>query len=148
MIERKATLNDVELLVKSRKLQLIDEGEPPCIGIDDELSAFFSSKIADGTLIQYILEKNGEMLATGGILYMDFPPSGTNSTGKVGYVANIYTKPQYRRKRYAIKILGLLKQDAQSKKVQEMRLVASKTGVFVYEKFGFSIAERWMEMSI
>jgi len=38
---RKATVNDVEQLVRLRKRQSVDEGIAPNIEIDAELSAFF-----------------------------------------------------------------------------------------------------------
>lgn len=146
MTTRIATIDDVSSLVDCRKIQLIDEGEPHCTGIDDELTAYFTEKISDGSLTQYILEIDGQIASTGAVTYFDFPPSINNKSGKVAYIANIYTKAEYRRRGLSTKILDLLKLEAENKNVKRILLCASTQAIPLYEKSGFELVPRWMQI--
>lgn len=81
---RKATVDDINLLVEMRKIQLVDEGIKADKDIDNELKTFFQKKLAEGTLIQWVVEEEeqNEIIATGAIVIYDFPPSYTNKSGK------------------------------------------------------------------
>ena len=69
---RKATVNDIDMLVALRKIQLVDEGQIPRINIDKELTGFFQKKMTDGTLTQWIVENEEEIMATGAVIFMIF----------------------------------------------------------------------------
>lgn len=62
---RKATLEDIPTLGELRKLQLIDEGYAPDGDMDAELSAFFHKHMADGSMVEWVAEEAGEIIATG-----------------------------------------------------------------------------------
>ena len=89
---RKATIEDIPELARIRKMQLHDEGPQPEETMDEELEAYFSEKMADGSLIQWVAEDDNQIIGTGAIIFMDFPPSFTNKSGKQGYIANMYTR--------------------------------------------------------
>lgn len=93
---RKADHFDLEELVSLRKKQLIDERIEPSIAIDDELHQFFQTHLKDHTLVEWVLEDEGKIIATSAILFMDFPPTYTNKSGKKGYITNMYTAPEWR----------------------------------------------------
>ncbi|MBQ6699332.1 MAG: GNAT family N-acetyltransferase, partial [Oscillospiraceae bacterium] len=95
---RKAVLSDAKLLCEVRKLQLIDEGIEPDCDIDAELDSFFKKWLASKDFIQLIAEDNGKLLSTAAVIYYDLPPSFTNKIGVRGYVTNVYTVPEHRRK--------------------------------------------------
>lgn len=73
MIYRKASSVDTGKLVEIRKQQLIDEGIEPTIDIDDELMDFFENKLADGSLIEWVVEDNNEIIASAAIVFYQFP---------------------------------------------------------------------------
>ena len=98
MIIRKAELKDAALLSETRKLQLIDEGIAPDCDIDSELDAFFKKWLVSKDFLQLIAEEDGKLLSTAAVIYYDLPPSYTNKIGVRGYVTNVYTAPQHRRK--------------------------------------------------
>lgn len=143
---RIANIEDVNVLCETRKKQLKDEGFSETRNIDDELHEFFTRRISDGSLYQVILENEGKLISTGGIIYYDFPPSFTNLTGLRGYVANIYTIPKERGKGYASKVITALLEDAKKRKVKKIWLAASKMGRPVYEKIGFHESDEMMEL--
>ena len=72
---RKATIDDLNIIVKLRKQQLIDEGSNPIIDIDHDLETFFTNVITDESLYQLLAVENEEVIATGAIIYYPFPPS-------------------------------------------------------------------------
>ena len=145
---RKATIEDIPELARIRKMQLHDEGPQPEEMMDEELETYFSEKMADGSLIQWVAEDDNRIIATGAIIFMDFPPSFTNKSGKQGYIANMYTRPGYRGKGIATEILERLIQEGKQRKITKYILYASCWGRPVYERYGFQDAGAWMELKL
>lgn len=79
---RKATREDINLLMELRKFQLVDEGITADKDIDNELEDFFQRKLAEGSLIQWLVMEENEIIATGAIVIYEFPPTYTNKSGK------------------------------------------------------------------
>ena len=148
MIIRKATADDAKLLSEVRKLQLIDEGIDPNCDIDAELSAFFKKWLESEDFIQLIAEEDGKLLSTAAVIYYDLPPSFTNKIGVRGYVTNVYTAPEHRRKGLSKLLLTKLLDDARSRGIKKLWLGASKLGRPLYEKLGFIQQESYMELTL
>lgn len=148
MIIRKATVNDAKLLSEVRKLQLIDEGIDPNCDIDSQLSAFFKKWLESEDFIQLIAEEDGKLLSTAAVIYYDLPPSFTNKIGVRGYVTNVYTAPEHRRKGLSKMLLTKLLDDARSRGIKKLWLGASKLGRPLYEKLGFIQQESYMELTL
>ena len=148
MIIRKATVNDAKLLSEVRKLQLIDEGIDPNCDIDSELSAFFKKWLESEDFIQLIAEEDRKLLSTAAVIYYDLPPSFTNKIGVRGYVTNVYTAPEHRRKGLSKMLLTKLLDDARSRGIKKLWLGASKLGRPLYEKLGFIQQESYMELTL
>ena len=140
--------NDIPLMCQMRKRQLMKEGIDPRIDIDAELHRFFSDKMADGSLIEWFLEEDGEVIATAGILFIDFPPSFTNQSGVRGYITNMYTAPGHRGKGIATAMLHKLIEEARARSVTRICLRASELGKPVYKAFGFEKSDKWMELDL
>ncbi len=134
---RKASMKDIPSLCQIRKQQLMDEGIEPNIEIDSELKKYFSVKLQDGSLVEWLIEVDGTIIATAAIAFMDFPPTYTNKSGIKGYITNMYTAPAYRGQGLATSLLKKLVQEAKNRKVHKLWLGASKLGRPVYRKFGF-----------
>ena len=145
---RKATIEDLQVIVELRKKQLVDEGIEANQNIDKELKKFFQQTLQSNSLIQWLVIDREEVIATGAIVIYEFPPSYTNKSGKKAYVTNMYTKRDYRGKGIASKLLKQLVEEARSLEITKIWLGASKLGKPVYKKFGFREAEEWMELDI
>lgn len=145
---RKASIGDIEKLVELRKRQLVDEGTEPNKDIDTELAVFFKNKLSDGTLIQWLVEDDKEIIACGAVIFYDFPPSYTNRTGKKAYIANMYTNKNYRGQGIATKLLTKLVDEVKISGVSKVWLGASKMGRPVYKKFGFIETDEFLELHI
>ena len=148
MIVRKATVEDAALLSEVRKLQLIDEGIAPNCDIDAELDTFFKKWLVSKDFLQLIAEENGKLLSTAAIVYYDLPPSFTNKIGVRGYVTNVYTAPEHRRKGLSKMLLEKLLENARSRGIKKIWLGASKLGRPLYEKLGFIQQESYMELTL
>ena len=134
---RVAQLSDAQTLATFRKQQLIDEGQIPDVDIDRALTEYFEASLANGSLVQYVAVDNNAIVATGGVHFYLYPPSFRNATGKMAYIANIYTMPDFRKKGIATAILDLLVKEAEMRGYCVIRLQATDQGHSVYEKYGF-----------
>lgn len=145
---RKATVNEINQLIYLRKKQLVDEGIEPNQEIDTELKEFFTNKMSDSSLIEWIVEDNEEIIATGAIVFYEFPPTYTNKSGKKAYITNMYTRESYRGQGIATKLLTKLVAEAKTAGIIKIWLGASELGRPVYKKFGFKEADEWLELDI
>lgn len=145
---RKATINDIDALVIKRKTQLADEGIASISNIDEELASYFSSQLKEETLIEWLVEDEGQIIATAAIAIQQFPPTYSNKTGKKGYITNMYTRPEYRGQGIATKLLNKLVEEANQEKISTLWLGASKMGRPVYKNFGFKETKEWLEMNL
>lgn len=147
MYYRTATIDDIEVLVKLRKRQLVDEGIVANKSIDEELINFFRKKLGDNSLIEWIVLDNHIVIATGAIVFYEFPPTYTNKSGIKGYITNMYTAPEYRGRGIATSLLDKLVEEAKVRKVEKLWLGASKLGRPVYLKYGFKETNEWLELN-
>lgn len=145
---RKTDSTEISRLIELRKKQLMDEGIAPSENIDDELQRFFETKTADNTMVEWVAEENGQIAATAAIVFYDFPPTWTNTTGRKGYITNMYTDPAYRKQGIATALLQKLVEEAENRQVFRLWLGASKDGRPVYRKFGFRETDEWLELNI
>ena len=143
---RKAVLEDIPTLAQLRKLQLIDEGHSPVNDMDGELSAFFHRHMADGSMVEWVAEEDGEIVATGAVVFYDFPPTFEDPQSWRAYVTNMYTAPAYRRRGIATQMLHLVIDEARRRRTEFLWLGASAMGKPVYESVGFHEDSMWLVM--
>jgi len=144
MVRRKASLGDVPILVELRKQQLLDEGEgqPP----DHELVAYFAAAISNGSFVSWIMEEEGDIIATSGVCFYSVPPACSNPTGRTAYITNMYTKPAYRRRGIATELLGMAISEARARGCRRIWLHASAHGKSIYQKNGFLDLDGFMAL--
>jgi len=145
---RRATLEDIELLIDLRKKQLIDEGIQITQNIDYELDGFFRNFLGNNTMVEWLVESDSIVIASAAAIFYNFPPTYTNISGKKAYITNMYTSPEYRGKGIATSLLNKLVEDIQQAGIEKIWLGASKLGRPVYKKFGFKETDEWLEMTI
>lgn len=145
---RKAAAADIPVLIQLRKKQLVDESQTPDRDIDGALRRFFEDGLATGDLVQWVAEEDGAVVATGGVLFLLFPPSFKFVDGRRGYVTNMYTDPAFRGRGIAAEILRRLAEEARAAGVCRLLLSSSDLGLSVYQKAGFVPKTRWMGMDL
>lgn len=142
---RMASLRDLELLIELRKQLLVEEGQIVTSTIDEELKRFFENQFATNQYVQWLVEVDNTIVATGAIQFIAFPPSYFNPKGIRGYIANMYTHSAYRNKGIARKLVNQLLAEAQNRDVQHVFLISSEMGKPLYKKMGFQENDIYME---
>ena len=145
---RLATTDDMEILIDLRKRLLVEEGQTVSSNIDEELRNFFEKQLNSGQFVQWIIEEDKNVLATGGIQFISFPPSFFNSTGIRGYILNMYTTPESRGRGLAKQLVERIFKEAQGKNVHHIFLISSPMGKPLYKKIGFKENDIYMEYFI
>lgn len=147
-VPRRATVADIPALREARKLQLIDEGMAPDADIDGELDAYLAEGLSDGTLLEWVIEEDGEIVATAALALMPFPPTFTNPQGTRGYITNMYTVPSHRGRCIATRMLSLIIDEARRRGLRKLILHASVMGRPIYQRIGFIDGIDWMAMNL
>ncbi len=145
---RTATLDDIPELISLRKKQLIDEGSTADEDIDSELYEFFLNKMSDDSMIELVAEVDREIIATAALIVYDFPPSFSNKTGKKGYIASVYTKPEYRKQGIATTLVNRVVAIGKESGIIKFFLQASHLGTPVYLKCGFEDTDDWLTYEV
>jgi len=145
---RRAELSDIKEISEIRKKQIQDEGQTPDIDIDEDLYKYFEKYMGSGELIEWVAEDEGRIIATAAIVFMDFPPSFNNKTGRTGYVGNVYTADAYRGKGIAGQLLEKLEEEAKQRGITRLLLHASEAGRKAYLKSGYYDVDYEMEKDI
>jgi len=138
---RRATAEDVDVLVERRMAMRAEREEAPCPIDPEEFRArtleYFRSHVPDGRFIAWLAVDAGAVVATSGMCIYDVPPTYGNHSGRVAYLVNMYTLPEYRGRGIAARLLELLVIEAVEKGCGRITLNTSKAGRPVYEKYGF-----------
>ncbi len=105
--------------------------------IRQELPSYFEKNL-NKNLFCYLVRENQEAVACAFLLVIEKPMSPAFITGKTGTVLNVYTKPKYRRRGYAKKIVERLLSDARVKNLSTVELKATDDGYELYRSAGFT----------
>ena len=138
---RKATLDDMELLIKLRMDYLTQEKNAMEPGEAENLKAklrdYFGKWIAGNGFVAFFAEKDGEILSCAFLSVVERPPRNADTTYLVGTVYNVFTYPEYRRRGMATEVMAALLAEAKSLGVASIDLLATEAGKPLYRKMGF-----------
>ncbi len=149
MIIKKATDNDIDLLMSSRleMLTVVNNlSDDASFDKDflDRTKEYFNSP--NQTTVLTI--DNNVVIGCATICYINIMPTISHPTGKRAHIMNVYTHENYRRQGIALKMLELLIEEAKQMGVTEISLDATELGRPLYEKFGFVRSEEGMVLNI
>ena len=140
---QKATKDDVELLVKYRTLfsteLLGPQSQDAELELQSNLRIYFEKAIADDTCIGFFARCGNDIAGVGQIIIRLQPGNFKNPGGKVGYLMNMYTVPEYRNNGICAGLINKLIDEARMYGVNAFELHATKMGEGVYKKAGFEI---------
>jgi len=139
---RRANINDIEFLVDYRVRFLNELYNHP---EDDEneilrkaLRQYFSEAIPSNNFIAWLAEYNGKIIGTSGMVVWRMPARyGGLESGRLGYILNLYTVPEARRKGICTRLLNELIKEAKSLGLKYLHLHSSEEGRNIYRKAGF-----------
>ncbi len=150
IVLRRATLDDIELLVDLRiaiqKAVGMVDGDRRAVA--DASREYFRDKVPSGEYISFFAEAEGEVAGVGGIVLFRKPPHPGNLSGVEGYILNMYTRPDWRRKGIASRILDALLAEAREHNAGLVWLRATETGRLVYEQHGFAEDPHYMRRKL
>ena len=147
---RRATLDDLDLLVELRIAVQEELGE---VNGDREAvaeanRAYFQQKVPSGEYVSFFAEAEGQVAGVGGIVLFRKPPHPRNLSGVEGYILNMYTHPDWRRRGIASRILDGLLAEAREHNAGLVWLRATETGRLVYEQHGFAEDPHYMRRKL
>ena len=139
---RRANISDIEFLVDYRVRFLNELYNHP---EDDEteilrkaLRQYFSEAIPSNNFIAWLAEYSWKIIGTSGMVVWRMPAKyGGLESGRLGYILNLYTVPEARRKGICTRLLNELIKEAKSLGLKYLHLHASEEGINIYRKAGF-----------
>ena len=149
----KATLNDLDELVRLRIafLKEVQQAETRQYS-EEELSTslreYLYKNINNDSFVAWLAISNGEIVATSGLCFFEITPGFTLIDGKIAYILNIYTLPEWRGKGIGKQVFDHVLQEAVSRGYKRISLHASDDGRPIYEKFGFRLTGDEMELRL
>lgn len=139
----KATVKDVPVLVEYRirfALELSGEKSQEAIdALKKQMTEYFSKNTETTSCISYIAHFNGQVAGIGSLHVREVPGNFKNPSGKWGYIMNMYTVPEYRRKGVCKGILQALVEEGKKLGIGAFELHATQEGEFVYKQNGFGL---------
>lgn len=139
MTIRKATLADIELLIRLRldyltaeKGEMTHEEE-----IKSQLKKYFAKHIPQNTFVGILAEENGRVVSVAYLMLFEKPANQMFLTGVTATIFNVLTYPEYRRKGFAAQVIRVAIKEVEAAGASRVDLSATPEGKFLYEKLGF-----------
>ena len=152
MIFDKATKKDIGVLTDLRIAYLNED-----LGVisDENLELMKSTlpsyytKHLNKDLMVYVAREGEDIVSCAFLLIVEKPMSPSFITGKTGTVLNVYTKPDYRKKGYAKKLITTMLEDAKAEGMSIIELKATEDGYSLYKSVGFEdVVAKYHNMKI
>jgi GNAT superfamily N-acetyltransferase len=141
---RRATVDDIDTLTDLR-FAFVTEFAPDEEDDDAARSAvraYLMRSIASEDFVAWLVEDRGEVVATGGmVVYERMMRSKGAGVGFEGYILNVYTLPEHRRRGHAMRAMEALLACARERGIR-LTLLATDDGRPLYEKLGFTHDDR------
>ncbi|WP_051941027.1 GNAT family N-acetyltransferase [Stenoxybacter acetivorans] len=97
---------------------------------------------AMGNLINFVAEKNAELIGVISLILVNKIPSPYGINGCWGYVTNVYVRPAYRNNGVGKKLLNFVKDQAVANKCELLVVWPSDRSYPFYKRAGFKSEER------
>lgn len=104
-----------------------------------QMTNYFSKATADNCCISIIAKRKNEIAGIGSVHLREMPGNFKNPSGKWGYIMNMYTVPEHRRKGVCSEILNRLIEEVKHYGITAFELHATRDGDSVYRKNGFEL---------
>jgi len=127
MLYRKVTVADAPCFVESRKILLMREDDR---SIDDTLAEYFAKGLSDNALIAWVAEDNSQIVSTVCLCICPLVPRFDNPAGKIAYLINMYTTPNYRGQGVASNLMR--------EAINDVKAHSTDMAKSIYAKLGFT----------
>lgn len=137
----RVTMGDLPTVVKLRLLFATEMSGLKAPELTDEFEIknrkYLKKAISDNSFIAFLAKFEDEISGIGAMVFREQPPTFNNMSGKVGYLMNMYTFPDFRKQGICSKILSLLIDEAHRMGISSFELHATEVGESVYINNGF-----------
>lgn len=146
---KRASQEDVEKVIANRKAFITDVmNREASEEFMEATTKYFHNNINSESVLCYIATHEEQIVASVVTTIAQVIPKTYNLSGKIGYVYNVYTLPNYRRQGLATKLLQEVITEAKNLGIGELYLNATEVGRPVYEKLDFKMLENEMRLMI
>ncbi|MBI3241225.1 MAG: GNAT family N-acetyltransferase [Chloroflexi bacterium] len=139
---REATLADIATLVNHRRWMFEEMAALRGAQADtSEMAEAYSRYLAQhlgGIIRAWVVEEGGKIIASGAVLFYDWPPRPKDLTGRGALLHSVYTAPEYRRLGLARRIAQTMVEACRDLGLRTITLHASDAGRPLYESLGFN----------
>lgn len=136
----KTQMKDIDELVGLRLAYLKEDfghlDEKDVSSIESSLPDYFQRHL-NQNLFVYTTIEDKKIVSCAFLLLVEKPMSPSFINGKTGIVLNVYTKPEYRHKGYARKVMNELLEDAKKMELCTIELKSTDDGYSLYKAVGF-----------
>lgn len=139
---RRATVDDSEVVAQHRARMFADMGTAPAQveSIARESTQWFREALASGAYLGWLVvlrDVPTTIVAGAGMLLMNWPPTHRDVRTRRGYILNVYTEPEHRRRGLARLLTIEVLDEARRRDIGIVTLHASEQGRQLYESLGF-----------
>ena len=150
LLYRRAGSHDRELLTRLR-LEVLRAANGLEEDVDLSLTELESRRYYETCFLEdshaaWLVFDGEEVVGTGAVSFYQVMPTYHNPSGKKAYIMNMYTRPDYRRRGIARRVLELLTAEAEMRQIDAVTLEATAAGRPLYEAFGFTAMRDEMEL--
>lgn len=139
MIFEKATLEDIDELVAMRIAYLVEDynglQDSEKEKIEKSLPDYYKKHLNQDLII--CVARENKIASCVFLLITEKPANPSFISGKTGTVLNVYTKPEYRKRGLASKLMNMLLEEAKERKLDFVELKATEDGYPLYKAIGF-----------
>lgn len=150
LLYRRAGSHDRELLTRLR-LEVLRaanglEEDVDLSRTELESRRYYETCFPEDSHAAWLVFDGEEVVGTGAVSFYQVMPTYHNPSGKKAYIMNMYTRPDYRRRGSAHRVLELLTAEAEMRQIDAVTLEATAAGRPLYEAFGFTAMRDEMEL--
>ncbi|MDL2281320.1 GNAT family N-acetyltransferase [Selenomonadales bacterium OttesenSCG-928-I06] len=146
---RLATKDEINILADLRMDFLLETASKKS---SDEFKAntinYMQKHFDDNSFFCFVAEKENKIISTVMICFYDHLPKANNPTGKIGYLFNVYTLPEYRGAGIGAKVLKATLDLAKENGINEIFIKAEFKAMPLYKRIGFKHAEQDMVLQL
>jgi hypothetical protein len=139
----KATPEDAQVLADNRiRFALELSGNQAAETVETlrvQMKNYFSAATANNSCISFIARCGDKVAGIGSVHVREVPGNFKNPSGRWGYIMNMYTVPEFRRKGICKGILDALVNEGSQAGIGAFELHATPEGEYVYKQNGFKI---------
>jgi GNAT superfamily N-acetyltransferase len=138
---RRATRSDIDIIIEYRIAFLKEIQGTPSLEqesyVRQTLRQYFTNALQNDTFISWIAENNNTPIGFSGMVLRDQPGTFEMPHGKTGYILNMFTVKEFRKKGVGSLLFQRLIEEAKERKLDRVELHATNEGEPMYRKFGF-----------